>query len=200
MKQSFLLLLAATFFLSCKNKKQLTHTEKNADGTTTTTSVDVASLTSNTDEMANKMEALKKMKPLTLDQLKALLPAEINGIQRSSFNANSTMGFSVAEGEYKKDDNTELKLVIYDCAGEAGSAMYGMTFWTKMNMQSESSDGYVKTVDLNGDKAVESYQKTNNESSLTYVGDERLLIVITGKNMDVNAVKQAAQSLQLKTL
>jgi hypothetical protein len=200
MKQSFLLLLAATFFLSCKNKNQLTHTEKNADGTTTTTSVDVASLTSNTDEMANKMEALKKMKPLTLDQLKALLPAEINGIQRSSFNANSTMGFSVAEGEYKKDDNTELKLVIYDCAGEAGSAMYGMTFWTKMNMQSESSDGYVKTVDLNGDKAVESYQKTNNESSLTYVGDERLLIVITGKNMDVNAVKQAAQSLQLKTL
>jgi hypothetical protein len=47
---------------------------------------------------------------------------------------------------------------------------------------------------------VESYQKTNNESSLTYVGDERLLIVITGKNMDMNAVKQAAQSLQLKTL
>lgn len=200
MKQIFLVLLAGMLLVSCKNKNKVTHTEKNADGTTTTTSVDMASLTSNTDEMAKKMEALKKLTPLTLDQLKALLPGEINGIERSSFNTNSTMGFSVAEGEYKKDDKTELKLVIYDCAGDAGSAMYGMTYWTKMNMQSESSDGYVKTIDLNGEKAVESYQKNNNESSLTYVGDGRLLVVITGKNMDVNEVKQAAQSLELKSL
>jgi alpha-L-fucosidase len=200
MKQFSILLLAVIFFAACKNKTKFSHTEKNADGTTTTTSVDVASLTSNADEMTKKMEALKKMAPLTLDQLKALLPEEINGIKRTDFNANSTMGFSIAEGTYKKDDSSEIKLAIYDCAGEAGSGMFAMTYWTQMNVQSENADGYVKTVDFNGAKAVEAYKKGNNESSLTYVSDGRLLIILTGKGMDMNSVKQVAQNLNLKTL
>jgi hypothetical protein len=200
MKQFSFLLLAVFLFLGCKNKSKFSHTEKNADGSTTTTSVDVASLTSNADEMTKKIEALKKLTPLTLDQLKSLLPEELNGIKRTNFSANSAMGFSIAEGEYKKDDNSELKLVIYDCAGEAGSGMFAMTYWTQMNVQSENADGYVKSVDFNGGKAVESFKKGNNESSLTYVGDDRLLIIITGRGMDMNSVKQVAQNLSLKTI
>ena len=200
MKQFSFLLLAVFLFLGCKNKSKFSHTEKNADGSTTTTSVDVASLTSNADEMTKKIEALKKLTPLTLDQLKTLLPEELNGIKRTNFSANNAMGFSIAEGEYKKDDNSELKLVIYDCAGEAGSGMFAMTYWTQMNVQSENADGYVKSVDFNGGKAVESFKKGNNESSLTYVGDDRLLIIITGRGMDMNSVKQVAQNLSLKTI
>ena len=200
MKQFSFLLLAAFLFLACKNKNKFSHTEKNADGSTTTTSVDVASLTSNADEMTKKIEALKKLTPLTLDQLKTLLPEELNGIKRTNFKANSAMWFSIAEGEYKKDDKSELKLVIYDCAGEAGSGMFAMTYWTQMNVQSENTDGYVKSVDFNGGKAVESFKKGNNESSLTYVGDDRLLIIITGRGMDMNSVKQVAQNLSLKTI
>ena len=200
MRTFYSLLLGAFLFSACKNNKQFTQTVKNEDGTTTTTTVDMEGLTSNAEEIEKKMEDLKKLTPLTLDQLKAMLPEEMNGIQRSSFNANSTMGFAIAEAEYQKDDNTDLKLVIYDCAGEAGAGIFGLAYWTKMNMQSESSDGYVKTVEFNGSKAVETYEKGNNEAALTYVVNDRLLVVVTGRNMDNNAVRHAAQNLKLKAL
>lgn len=194
-----LLLMGAVALSACNNDKQYTHTETSDDGTTTTTSVNLTGMESTADEMTQKMEELKKLTPLTLDQLKALLPETINGVKRSSFNANSTMGFAMAEAEYRKEeDDRELKLAVFDCAGEAGSGIYGMSYWTKMNMQQESDDGYVKTVSFNGDKAVETYQKGSNETTLTYVAANRLLVTLTGHNMDINEVKAIGESLKLK--
>jgi len=183
---------------SCNNDKKVTHTEKNADGTTTTTTLDVGNMGEGAEDMAKKMEALKKLKPLNLDELKALLPEEIAGIKRTSFSANSTMGFAVSEGEYKKDDSTEIKLAIYDGAGEMGAGMYGMMYMAKMNMQSENSNGYTKTVDFNGGKAVETYEKGSGQTTLTYLANDRLLVVITGNNVDSQALRGVAENLNLK--
>jgi hypothetical protein len=192
-------LLAVTILVSgCKNHNKITHTEKNADGSTTTTSVDVSDLTNNTDAMNKKMEELKKLSPLTVDQLKGLLPEELNGIKRTSFSANSTMGFAVAEAEYRKDDSTVIKLDIYDCAGEAGAGIYGLNYWTKMNMQSESSDGYTKTFDCMCNKAVETFEKNNNQYTLTFAANDRLLVVLSGRNTGIDALKDAAKNLKLK--
>jgi alpha-L-fucosidase len=192
------LVVVSMLVAACNNHKKITHTEKNADGTTTTTSVDVSDLTNNSEAMNKKMEELKKLAPLTLDQLKALLPEELNGIKRTSFSTNSSMGFAVAEAEYRKDDTTEIKLDIYDCAGEAGAGIYGLNYWTKMNVQSESSDGYTKTFDFMGNKAVETYEKNGNQYTLTYTGNDRLLVVLTGRNTGSDALKDAAKNLKLK--
>ena len=199
MRLFFASLLAATILVSaCNDHKKITHTEKNADGSTTTTSVDVGDLTNNADAMNKKMEELKKLTPLNIDQLKGLLPEELNGIKRSNFSANSTMGFAVAEAEYRKDDSTLIKLDIYDCAGEAGAGIYGLNYWTKMNVQSESSSGYTKTFDFMGNKAVETYEKSNNRYTLTYTANDRLLVVLTGTNTGTDALKDAAKNLNLK--
>ena len=198
MKPLFSLLLLATVAIgACNNDKKVTHTETSDDGTTTTTTLDVTDLSEGADEITQKMEELKKLAPLTLDQLKALLPEEIAGIKRSSFNANTTMGFALAEADYEKDDDTELKLVVYDCAGEAGSGIFGMSYWTKMNMQQESDDGYTKTVSFRGDKAVESYQKGSNESTLTYVVNDRLLVTLTGRNISADELKSVGENLKM---
>lgn len=193
-------LLIAMFFLACKNNQKFKQTVKNEDGTTTTTTVDVASLTSSAEDMNGQVEKLKKLQPLTLEQLKAMLPEEINGIKRKSYSTNSAMGASVGEAEYEKDENTNIKLVIYDCAGEMGAGVYGMTYLAQMSMQSENDKGYVKTVEFNGGKALESFQKEGNESAITYFAKDRLLIVVTGKNVDPNAVKEIAKNLPLKVI
>ena len=200
MKPFFSLLLAAAVAVTaCNNDKKITHTQTSEDGTTTTTSANLADMESGADEMTQKMEALKKLTPLTLDQLKTLLPEEINGVKRSRFNANSAMGFAMAEAAYNKEDSdTELKLAIFDCAGEAGSGIYGMSYWTKMNMQQESDDGYIKTVSFNGDKAVETFKKGSNEATITYVVADRLLVTLSGYNMDVAEVKAIGESLKMK--
>jgi hypothetical protein len=198
----FFLCTAAGWMLttSCNNDKQITHTRKNEDGTTTSTRIDVANYTEGADNMSKKMEELKKIKPLTLEELKALLPEEMVGLKRSHYNANTTLGFAMVEGEYKKDDTSAINMVIYDCAGEAGSGIYGMTYWAQMNVQTESEDGYTKTVDFMGGKAIESYQKGNNQTSLTYTNNGRLLVILTGRNIDNATVKEAARSIELKTL
>lgn len=193
------MLCLSIVFLSCHgNDKKLTATTKNEDGSTTTTSVDVSGISSAGDEMTKQMESLKKLKPLSLDELKKLLPEEVAGMKKTNYNANSAMGFALAEATYTKDDTTDVKLTVYDCAGEAGASMYGMTYMTKMNMQSESSDGYTKTVDFDGGKAVETYAKGSNETTLTYVSSNRLLVMLSGHNVDAGTLRQIAQNLNIK--
>ena len=201
MKRLLLIAFAFLFvFTSCNNDKKFTTETKNPDGTTTkqTVNIDPEQMKETTDEMQKKMDELKKLTPLSTDQLKAALPADVMGWQRSNFNANSMMGYAFAEGEYKKDDTTDVKIAIYDCAGETGSAMYGLNYWSKMSFQQESSDGYTKTIDFNGQKAVESWNKNMNQSQLTYVANDRLLVTITGHNVKAEDLKAAAEKLNIK--
>jgi len=198
MKPVILCLLIATMSVACKNKQSKTMTITSDDGKSKV-AVDVSSAAAAGDEMQKKMEELKKLTPLTTDQLKALLPEELMGMKRSSFNANSMMGYASAEATYKNEnDEKNIELNIFDCAGEAGAGIYSLSYWTKMSMQSESDNGYTKTVDFGGNKAVETYEKGGDRYELTYVASDRLLVTVKGEKVGLDAVKQVAQGLNLK--
>ena len=176
--------MAAALLAAACNNTKVKDAHKNEDGSTTTTTYDMGSLkkmSEGTDEMTKKTEELKKLKPLDLGQLKALLPETLAGLKRTNYNTSSTMGYAVAEGEYQKDDTTNLKVMINDCAGEAGAGMYTLTYWGAMNFQQESEKEYTKTIDFKGAKAIENFKKEQKESSLTYVANERLLVVLNGR-------------------
>ena len=192
------LVVAILTIVACKNNKSKTMTITSDDGKSKV-SVDVNSAAAVSDDMQKKMEELKKLTPLTTDQLKTMLPEELMGMKRSSFNANSMMGFASAEATYKNEtDDKEIELNILDCAGEAGAGVYSLSYWTKMSMQSESDNGYTKTVDFNGGKAVETYEKGGDRYELTYVASDRLLVTVKGEKTGLDAVKQTAQGLNLK--
>jgi len=199
MKKFLHALWAALLILaSCSNDKaKVKSIQKNEDGSSTTTTVDMQKMAEASDKSQEKIEELKKLTPLRLDQLKALLPEELAGMKRTSYNTSSTMGYAMAEGTYQKNDSTDLKVVVYDCAGEAGSALYTMTYWGAMNVQQESDKEYTKTIDFKGVKAIENYKKEGNESSLTYVSNDRLLVVLNGTNLKPDEVKEAASHLSL---
>jgi len=199
MKPVILYLFIATLpIVACKNNNPKTMTVTSKDGKSKV-SVDVNSAAAVSDDMQKKMEELKKLTPLTTDQLKTMLPEELMGMKRSSFNANSMMGFASAEATYKNEtDDKEIELNILDCAGEAGAGVYSLSYWTKMSMQSESDNGYTKTVDFNGGKAVETYEKGGDRYELTYVASDRLLVTVKGEKTGLDAVKQTAQALNLK--
>lgn len=198
-KISLFLLTIAILFAACKNNKPKEATIVNDDGKTKVT-IDPTTVSTNADEMTKKMEELKKLPPLTTDQLKAMLPDEIMGMKRTSFNANSMMGFASADATYKNEgEEKEIRINIIDCAGEAGAGIYSLNYWTRMNIVSENENGYTKTVDFNGQKAVETYQKSNEEYELTYTATDRLLVSVKGEKTGLDAVKQTAQNLKLKT-
>ena len=62
---------------------------------------------------------------------------------------------------------------------------------------SESEPGIRKTVDLLGTRAIEQVSKQANESSLTYLVNNRLLVVMQGRNMKPEEVRQAAETLNI---
>ena len=192
------LVVAILTIVACKNNKSKTMTITSDDGKSKV-SVDANSAAAVSDDMQKKMEELKKLTPLTTDQLKTMLPDELMGLKRASFNANSMMGFASAEARYKNEnDDKQIELNILDCAGEAGAGVYSLSYWTKMSMQSESDNGYTKTVDFDGNKAVETYDKGGDRYELTYVASDRLLVTMKGEKTGLDAVRQAAQGLKLK--
>ena len=193
------MLLLAIVFAACGNDKtKVSTTEKNEDGTTTTTEVDVKGMTNAADEMTKKMDDLKKLKPLTIEQMKAFLPEEWEGAKQSNYNASATMGYTLAGAEYKKDDKTKMEIQLIDCAGEMGAMYYSSAFWTGMNFQQENENEYTKTIDFMGGRAIENYRKDQNHSTLTYIVNDRLMVVLQGDNMSPEQLKAAAQKLNLK--
>ena len=200
MKRIFVSLLAICIvFAACKgrNDKITVKDEKGNKATIDVSSVNEAA--KKIEESANEAEKLKKLTPLSIDQVKALIPNELLGMQRSSFSANSAMGVSVGKGTYKGDGDKELDIEIIDCAGEMGASWYTMRYFALWNFQQEDDNGYQKTIDFNGGKAIEKYTKSNDRYELTYFGNDRFIVNVDGEKVGLEAVKQVASNLSLKT-
>jgi hypothetical protein len=67
-----------------------------------------------------------------------------------------------------------------------------------MKFQQENSREYTKTIDFNGSKAIENYNKENKEARLTYNTNDRLLVVLKGRNITPDELKSAASKLNFK--
>ena len=199
MRSIFVCLAATAIFISaCNNNRPKNTTTFSSKDGKEKVSIDMNQVAGESDAMEKKMDELKKVPPLSMDELKKLLPETLAGFKRTSFNANSMMGFAVGDADYRINDTARLKLIVYDCAGEAGSSFYWLNYWAKMNMQSETDHGYTKSVDFNGGKALESYEQNNNTYTLMYSANDRLLVSIEGENTTLDLVKDAARQLNLK--
>ena len=192
MRLIVLLLVTAIGFVACKSKNETTITSEDGD---TKVTLNTSKMESSAKEMQAKMEELKKLEPLTTDQMKTFFPENLMGIKRSSFNSNSMMGFAMGEAEYRENDSTQIKLSVYDVAGEAGSGIYGLQFWGAMNMETEDADGYTRTVDFNGKKAIEKFDENSKSYELLFMAKDRLMVNVTGVNTTFDMVKQAANRL-----
>lgn len=189
----FSLLTFGLLLSSCNNNKPGVVTSE--DGKT---KVEITPATAVMEDIQKKTEALRGLTPLTTDQMKALLPEELMGMKRSSFNATSPMGYSMANATYKKEDGDQrIQLTIIDCAGDAGAGFYSINYAARMNSVSENEYGYTKTTEFNGGKAVESYKKNSEEYQLLYIANDRLLVTVEGEKIGLDAVKDVAKNLNL---
>lgn len=194
-------LFAACLLTACnsnKSKEPAATDDKSKDKPTTEVSTDNTGQNP-AEEIQKRLEQMKKMPALSTDQIKAMLPEELAGMKRSSFNAQSMMGYGIGEAKYKSDDGKQLNLMVYDCVGEAGAGLYNMMYWGAMNMESQDENGYKKSVSFNGGKAIETYEKSQDKYSLLFTSGDRLLVNVEGEKTGLDAVKQAAGSLNLKT-
>lgn len=185
-----LILLAA-----CNNdSKKVTVTDEET-GTKTTMDAPVTSEKA-ANNFEEKVKELQALAPMSLEDMKALLPESLAGAARSDMNVQNAMGASFASAKYKINDNTSVELGIFDCAGPAGAGIYSMQFLTLMNFQQESETEMTRTVDFNGSKAIERAKKDGSESSFHWFAKDRFLVSLEGENMKVEELRELAGSMK----
>ncbi|MBC7949910.1 MAG: hypothetical protein H7Y42_18645 [Chitinophagaceae bacterium] len=196
MKQHILLLMMFTYILtSCGNNKK-TVEATSEDGKTTVTA-DVSKSDQVTEEMKKQTEELQKLPPLNLEELKALLPEQLMGAKRSNFQATSATGTGLATAEYALNDTTNVQVNIWDCGGPGGAGIYSSQYLGMFNFQSESDNEYTKTIEFQGNKAIEHCEKAGTRCTLTYFTSPRYMVVLEGNNIHPDGLKQAAGELKL---
>ncbi len=191
MRYPFLYLIVMICLLTaCNNDK--TKQEPSATDATNTSAANTD------DEWQKKAEALQKLSPHTLDQMKAMLPAEINSIARTDASAHSAMGAPYAKGDYRANDSTEITLSIFDCAGDAGVGIYNTQFLMQMKMDGKSADEeeYTRTIDFNGSKAIEHADTDDNSAIFVWLSGDRLLMTLEGKNVSMDVLKRVAGGIK----
>jgi hypothetical protein len=199
MKRIISLLVAANMLLvACNNKKpKETNVFTSADGKETVT-VDAQKMQNAAQDMEKQKAELEKLTPLTLDQLKAMIPETLMGAKRTNYSANTAMGAGSAQGDYQLNDSSKLSLNIYDCAGSAGAGIYSMQYMSMFNFQQDSDEEYTKTIDFNGGKAFEHCEKATNNCTLSYFSGGRFMVTLEGDHVGAAALKQAASGLNIK--
>ena len=189
------LLVISTMIVSCKSKDKIT--VKDDDGGKAT--VDVSEMAKNADKMKDRSEALQKLTPLSLDELKAALPEQIMGANRDNMEATKMAGLAnFSKADYKMNDSTEVELTIFDCAGTEGAGYYNMAFLGMMSFEKDNEDEYSKTTDFKGDRAIETCQKKRSHCELTFFGKERYMVTLKGDNVGMDTLKKIGGDLNLK--
>jgi hypothetical protein len=196
-KVSSFILAAVILLAACNNNKPKTATITSDDGKEKVT-FDADKMQNAAADMEKQKKELEKLPPLTIEQLKAMIPENLMGAKRTNFQASTSMGAGLATGEYQINDSTDVKLNIYDCAGTAGAGIYSLQYLGMMNIQQESDDEYTKTVDFNGGKAYEHCNKSSNECTITYFAGGRFLVTLEGNHVGADALKDAAKGLSIK--
>lgn len=189
MKQFLLMTLASVFFIACSEKKPVAENKEPA-----VKSMSVAPV----DEKDKKIEELKKAPQLTLEQMRVLLPQELDSAKEKNYLASTQFGYGLASIEYPKTKSRGIKVTLYDCAGELGSANYFENYWNHLNVQNQTDNEFTRTIEFEGLKAIETYKKDMNLSTLTFVVRDRLVIVMEGKNMKPEELQSAAKKLHKK--
>lgn len=199
MKRIYLVWTAAIITLaSCNNNKpKETITIPSEDGKESVT-LDVNQMKDAAQDMEKAKEELGKLTPLSLDQLKTLLPETLMGAKRTSFDVNASSGAGLATAEYELNDSSRISLNIYDCAGPGGAGIYSMQFLGMMNIQQESEEEYTKSIDINGGKGFEHCDKTSNDCEITYFSGGRFLVTLEGDHVGASALKAVAGQLKIK--
>jgi hypothetical protein len=194
MKKSLLIIVSASVFLAaCNSEPKITQKDETAND------AKVKSMATPVDPVDQKMKELKSLAPIGLDALSAWLPSQLNGSKRSNLTMSSDMGYTVAHADYEKNSKTDMRVTVYDCSGEAGAGKYKAIFANKMKEQQENEEGYTKTIDFLGDKAVERHEKKNKLTTLTFMTDNRILVVVSARNFEPEKVREASEKIAKKS-
>ena len=195
MKKLMMSILALTL-ISCT--KSETKTEEKSGGISDLVSgvKNYSEISKSVDEVSKNIEVLKKTTPLSNEELKAILPESLLGLKRTEISVGDTsmMALTTAEAKYKSEDRKSIDVQIMDGAGEMGSAMVSsMMMGLGGNREKTTENGFEKTTEINGMKALVSEEKSgeNVSSKIQVIAKKRYLFTMSGEGISYEDLLKA---------
>ncbi len=185
MKNLIFLLSITLLLFACKDNPVVKKAKEAKDNVVNTQKVIKEST-----KMQDNIKELSEATPLTNDEMKAWLPDEVDGLKRAAFKtgAMGMMNIASVEATYATEDKSRsFKVEVIDGAGEMGAiSTAGLRMAFSMDFEEETETKTRKTVNKNGVKAIEEYDKRRNQSVIQFMQDNRFYIKATGTNMEMD--------------
>ncbi|MDW3192206.1 MAG: hypothetical protein R8G66_07570 [Cytophagales bacterium] len=129
-----------------------------------------------------------------------ILPESTQGYQREGKPEGSTMkmqgvAYSMAQKSYS-NGSKDLEITLYDYLGAESYAMA----MTSGQYEYESTEGYSKSIVIDSMNGWITYDNSSKESNLMLFKDGRFWVMVSGENLDENALTNIAKDVDLGRL
>jgi len=75
-----------------------------------------------------------------------------------------------------------------------------MAAWANASIDSDTNEGYQKTIDYEGYKAFEEFNEKRKSGSFSVLVENRFVVTVSGRNIDMDDLKEAIEDLNVKKL
>jgi uncharacterized membrane protein len=144
----------------------------------------------------------KRVDPVSIDQLKPLVPDQFAGLPRQSSNAerNGVAGIMVAKAEASYGDGAghSATLEITDSGGATG--LLGLASWSALQSERDNDEVSERTERVGGRLVHQKMSKTGGTHEYNVVIGERFIVTATGHGMEFDALRSAVAALDLQKL
>ncbi len=167
----------------------------------------LAQLTAAANQMQKAAEGLttnrKPVPPVAFRELMAFLPKEMAGMKADEPKGETTTAgswqYSQAEVDFRTEDGQRSADVgIFDYA-HIPMLYVPFTMLLNMNVATESTEGYEKSVKVGGYPAFEKWNRNGNSEIVVLVGD-RFIVKSDTRGLGEGSAKKIVEDLDLKGL
>lgn len=153
--------------------------------------------------MAAQTNAQSKVAMVSFRDLKALLPAALDGMKRTNATGEKTgaMGMQIAkaEGNYENDQGS-ITIELSDTSGLGGLGGLAAMGWAMAEIDRETDSGFERTSTIQGYKAIEKYDTENKDGEIELMVDKRFTVKVSGSGVPFEALQKALGKIDLKKL
>ena len=161
-------------------------------------------LQSFTDDTNNPLAALGAQKPVGAGELKAMLPAETDGLRRTNARGEKTGAFGAnvvtATGEYGDGEGPRVQIKITDLAAMGPFGALAGFGWMQSEVESEGDHGYERTSTQGGFKTLEKYTNATRSGTITVVIGNRFIVEVEGRDIDPTRLQACARAFDFSAL
>jgi uncharacterized membrane protein len=144
----------------------------------------------------------KRVEPVSIDQLKPLVPDQFAGLARRSSNVERTgmagIMVATAEASYGDDAGHSASLEITDSGGTAG--LMGLAAWANLQGERDNDQFSERTERIGGRIVHQKMSKTGGRHEYNIVLANRFIVTAHGDGIEFEALRNAVAALDLGKL